>query len=228
MFSAAIFDMDGLLLDSERPVRDAWFVLARQHELTLTETTYLQCIGKNTIDTDAILSPVFQNSLPYRDACAAVARLLEDAFAAEGYAVKPGVFELLQWLRKAGIPCGVASSTDKEEVMHRLQRADLLEFFDGVSGGDEVSRGKPSPDLFLLAANRLQTPPQQCLVFEDSEFGAMGGLAAGMSVVLVPDLKTPSAAIQAQCLAVLDSLEQTLPLRDEWFDVVRRNPQATL
>jgi HAD superfamily hydrolase (TIGR01509 family) len=222
MFTAAIFDMDGLLLDSERPVRDAWFTLARRHGAVMTEAIYLECIGRNAVDTDAVLGPVFEGVMPYAEACGEVERILEATWSETGYAPKPGVLDLLQWLREADIPCAVASSTHKEEVIHRLQKAGLLEFFDSVSGGDEVSRGKPNPDLFLLASDRIRTSPQHCVVFEDSEFGAMAGLSAGMSVVLVPDLKIASAEVQRQCLTVLDSLEGTLSLRAEWFALAQR------
>lgn len=222
MFHAAIFDMDGLLLDSEWPVKDAWFTLARQHGLNLTEAIYLQCIGRNAADTDAVLAPVFQSALSYGEACREVERMLESKWGATGYLPKPGVTDLLEWLSEADIPCAVASSTGKEEVIRRLERAGLIGFFDSISGGDEVSRGKPNPDLFLLASERIGVAPQQCVIFEDSEFGAMAGLAAGMSVVLVPDLKIADASVQKNCLRVLASLEHSADFRVEWFALAQR------
>jgi HAD superfamily hydrolase (TIGR01509 family) len=216
MFSAAIFDMDGLLLDSERPVKDAWQALARQHGASLSDAIYLQCIGKNAPDTDAVLAPVFEGRISYSEACAAVTASLRESLR-QGYPVKPGVIDLLTRLRALRVPCAVASSTDRDEVVHRLEKAGLIDFFDSISGGDEVVRGKPNPDLFLLAAQRIAAEPRNCVVFEDSEFGAMGGLAAGMSVVLVPDLKIPAQSVQQQCLMVLTSLEDALQSMDEWF-----------
>src|SRR4029453_166271 len=113
---------------------------------------------------------------------------------------------LLQALRNRAVTCVVASSTHHDEVRSRLAQAGLAGYFSAVSGGDEVERGKPHPDLFLLAAQRAGHDPSLCLVFEDSEHGARGAIAAGMWVVIVPDLKTPSDDAAAACVAVLASL----------------------
>jgi beta-phosphoglucomutase-like phosphatase (HAD superfamily) len=102
-------------------------------------------------------------------------------------------------------------------VRRRLDRTGLLGFFGAVCSGDEVRKGKPSPDLFLLASQRLGVAPQDCLVFEDSEYGVIGALAAGMSAVIVPDLKLPGADTASNCIAVLESLEQALPRCAAWF-----------
>ena len=144
--------------------------------------------------------------------------LIAQALGDEGYAVKAGVVALLQALHARGVPCVVASSTHRAEVERRLAQAGLARYFDGFSGGDEVRRGKPHPDLFLLAAQRAQQAPQDCLVFEDSEHGARGAIAAGMSVVIVPDLKAPSDEARAGCLAVLASLLEAQHLV-EWFPI---------
>lgn len=217
MYKAAIFDLDGLLIDSERAIRDAWLQVARRNNVVLTEAEYLRVVGCNETDAKTILDEIFDENFSFEEARRCVAVLLSESDAAHGCEVKPGAVALLSWLRAQAVPCCVASSTRGTEVRRRLDQSALLVFFGPICGGDEVAKGKPSPDLFFLASQRLGVKPEDCLVFEDSEHGAIGALAAGMSAVIVPDLKTPSADIRASCIAVLQSLEQALPLCEAWF-----------
>jgi HAD superfamily hydrolase (TIGR01509 family) len=217
MYVAAIFDMDGLLLDSERPIRDAWLLAARDAGLTLSEAAYLTVVGTNEIDSKAALCEILGDEASYELVRARADALVREHETRAGYATKAGAGELLSLLGARGIACGVASSTRRAEVRRRLDAAGLAGYFRAISGGDEVTRGKPHPDLFLLAADRLGARSDACLVFEDSEAGATGALAAGMSVVMVPDLKRPDADIQAACVGVLRSLMDALPHCDAWF-----------
>ena len=216
-FRAAVFDMDGLLLDSERPIRDAWMRATRELGVTLGEREYLDVVGRNEADSRGRLQAMLGETCSYDTVRARAAVLIDEALGAAGYAVKAGVVALLDALREREVPCVVASSTHVVEVKRRLQVAQLAHYFGGFSGGDEVQRGKPHPDLFLLAAQRAGADPTQCLVFEDSEHGARGAIAAGMSVVIVPDLKTPGDDARAASLAVLASLHDAQVHVDDWF-----------
>lgn len=129
----------------------------------------------------------------------------------------PGVQAMLGRCRTARLPCAVASSTKREQLEDRLHRAGLHGYFAGFAGGDEVDHGKPAPDIFLLAAQRLGVEARRCLVFEDSEHGARGAIAAGMGVVIVPDLTVPSAEARAFSTAVLTSLEEADHFFSDWF-----------
>ena len=216
-FRAAIFDMDGLLLDSERPMRDAWLQAARELGAALDEREYLEVVGRNAVDSRALLQERLGPACSYDAVGERATALLADTLAQRGYAVKAGALRLLQALRERGVPCAVASSTARAEVEQRLHDALLAPFFAGLSGGDEVTRGKPHPDLFLLAAHRLHHAPHHCLVFEDSEPGTRAALAAGMGVVIVPDLKRPADDTCAASLAVLESLHEAQARLDTWF-----------
>jgi HAD superfamily hydrolase (TIGR01509 family) len=216
-FRAAVFDMDGLLLDSERPIRDAWHAATRELGVTLSDDDYLAVVGRNEADSRAELQRLLGAAVSYDAVHARASVLIEQALGADGYAVKAGVIALLQALRDRGVTCVVASSTRHDEVQRRLAQAGLAAYFSAVSGGDEVARGKPHPDLFLLAAQRAGHDPVECLVFEDSEHGARGAIAAGMSVVIVPDLKTPGDDAAAGSLAVLASLHDAQVHVGDWF-----------
>jgi HAD superfamily hydrolase (TIGR01509 family) len=176
MYTTAIFDMDGLLLDSERPTRDAWESVLVGMGLVYDHSLYLSAVGRNLADTRVLLTQGHGEGFDFDEALTQVRQRLADTVGHTGYAVKPGAQRLLDGLSSRGIRRAVASSTAINHIGSRLQRAGLLDYFETLAGGDEVQRGKPEPDIFLLAASRLGVAPHTCLVFEDSSYGAQGGL----------------------------------------------------
>jgi len=217
VYAAAVFDMDGLLLDSERPVRDAWLQVAAELGVALTPAGYLDLIGRNHRDSSLRLRAIFDDDALLADAHRRVDLALAARFGTRPFEVKPGARRLLQGLRDARIPCAVASSTAHAEVRRRLARAGLIDFFAAVCGGDEVERGKPEPDIYLLAVERLGASAARSLAFEDSGHGALAALAAGLGVVVVPDLKPPEPAWQARAVALLSTLEAACEHSPAWF-----------
>jgi len=216
-FTAAIFDMDGLLLDSERAIMESWQQAAREFGAELKTEHYLQLIGRRGADVRTLFRSILPEGFPFDEARARARVLSTERRAREGFLVKPGVQQLLARLAQHAVPAAVASSTHRDEVERRLSMTQLHSQFAAITGGDEVQHGKPAPDIFLLAAERLGVEPQQCVVFEDVEHGAHGALAAGMQVVIVPDLKQPSPDIQIRCLAVLPTLEHVEHTFVSWF-----------
>ncbi|CAN5848994.1 HAD family phosphatase [soil metagenome] len=219
-YTAAVFDMDGLLLDSERPVRAAWLHVAASLGVELTAPIYLDLVGLNHRESTARLQAIFGDAALLADAHAQVVARLAAQFGDKPFDVKPGARRLLQSLREAGVPCAVASSTTHDEVRRRLERAGLLGFFGAVCGGNEVAHGKPNPDIYLLAVKRLGASATRTLAFEDSGHGALAALAAGLGVVLVPDLKPAEPAWQSRSTAVLVSLNEACERCNEWFGFV--------
>ena len=217
-YTAVIFDMDGLLLDSERPIRDAWLRVAAALGVHLSGADYLGVVGLNHVDSWARMLALFGGD----ETLLASAQRRVDDLLADGppFAAKPGAARLLQALREAGVACAVASSTHHAEVRRRLARADLLDHFDAICGGDEVQRGKPSPDLYLLALQRLGVVPAAAIAFEDSSHGVQAALAAGLATVAVPDLKAPPPEWLARCLAVLPSLDAACAHCQDWFGAI--------
>lgn len=212
-FTAAVFDMDGLLLDSERPVRDAWLGAAVAGGIALSEADYLTLVGLNHRDADARLLAIF-GAAALRRARDHVGAALA---AAAPFAARPGAQRLLRALHAAAIPCAVASSTHHAEVRCRLEGAGLLDFFGVTCGGDEVAHGKPAPDLYRLALARLGVAASDAMAFEDSGPGVRAALAAGLATVAVPDLKPPEPDWLARCHAVFPSLDAALDPARGWF-----------
>jgi HAD superfamily hydrolase (TIGR01509 family) len=219
-FAAAVFDMDGLLLDSERPIRDAWLQAAQELGVALAPADYLSVVGLNHIDSNARLLALFGAEPEVLGAARLRAQaLLAERFSTRAFDVKPGARRLLQCLGAGAVPCAVASSTHRTEVQRRLTSAGLIDFFAAICGGDEVDRGKPAPDLYSLALARLGARARQTLAFEDSGHGVQAALAAGLAVVTVPDLKAPDPSWQARCMGVLPSLEAACDYCVQWFGI---------
>jgi HAD superfamily hydrolase (TIGR01509 family) len=219
MFSAAIFDMDGLLIDSERPIMAAWIEAARTLDIELSHTQYLQVVGLATVESEVILGSLLGGPEAYRHAIAHVRKLLqlERSDGTPLFPIKPGAAEFLTALRRRGTRCAVASSSTSAQIQACLGSLDVLHHFEAFAGGDEVARAKPDPALYLLAASRLGVDPAQCIAFEDSENGAKAALAAGLRVVIVPDLKHPPASIVEQAFHVLASLNDATAHLPRWF-----------
>jgi HAD superfamily hydrolase (TIGR01509 family) len=220
LFKVAVFDMDGLLLDSERPIRDAWLVAAQSLGVALDGADYLTVVGLNHTDSRARMLALFGGDADRLAAAHAQVEMhLAERFGRLAFDIKPGARRLLQALQAADIHCAVASSTHRVELLHRLGKADMTHFFEAVCGGDEVANGKPAPDLYLLALERLGADASRSLAFEDSGHGVRAALAAGLAVVNVPDLKPPDASLQALCLAVVPTLNAVLERKFEWFGI---------
>ncbi len=222
MFAGALFDMDGLLIDSERVIMAAWLQAARGAGVPLSAEAFTAVIGRAAAESEAILAELLGGREAHASVRASVERALGALTHAERYPIKPGAAHVLQQLAAAGVPCAVASSSSRAEIEERLASAGVLHHFAAVAGGDEVPRGKPDPAVYQLAASRAGVASAQCLAFEDSVNGARSALASGAALVLVPDLVRPPAELAAQCLAVLGSLGEALPRLGGWFPALNR------
>ncbi|KVF76809.1 HAD family phosphatase [Burkholderia diffusa] len=216
-FSAALFDMDGLLVDSERTIMNTWIDVSTAHGVVLTEIDYLQIVGRSFAEGQVILARLIGDT----DTFDAVRTVVRERLAAPEphpkFPLKSGALALLETLAQAGIPCAVASSSARDVIRARLDAVGVLPFFRAIAGGDEVARGKPDPAVYRLAAERLGVPAHACVAFEDSDFGAQSAAGAGASVVTVPDLKAPTPEIVALSLHVLPSLDDAVAFVPSWF-----------
>ena len=188
--AAVVFDMDGLMFDTERLARDAWRRAMADHGYALSDDLYLTVVGRTVEGACGVFVEALGPALPIADIEAAKTRYLREMLES-GAPLKPGLPALLDGLDALGLAMAVASSTARSEVESRLARLGLPGRFRALVGGDEVVHGKPSADLFLLASERLGTTPVQRLVLEDSEAGVWAAASAGMATVMVPDLVQP-------------------------------------
>jgi HAD superfamily hydrolase (TIGR01509 family) len=203
---AVIFDMDGLMLDTEPSYKIAWQRAAVECGFPISEELYYDLIGRNRDDGERLLSGAFGSGFNLGRFHAACLKCEAEVFAESLPPAKPGLYELLALLDLHRVPKAVATSTDRRQASIHLGGLDLLRRFDVLATGDEVENGKPAPDLFLLAAVRLGVETPDCLVLEDSEAGITAAHHAGMQVYAVPDLKPPAAAVERLAQGRFDSL----------------------
>ncbi|MDO5102854.1 MAG: HAD family phosphatase [Lautropia sp.] len=187
--AAVLFDMDGLLLDSERVIAASLVAVAEEMDAQIEPAFWLSMVGK--------ASPQCQAMLAERIGADNAAELLRRGFARYSEAAlagiphRPGVLPLLDWLAARNIPCAVGTSTRQPLAGKKLAAAGLLGYFQTVVSSTDVPHPKPAPDTYLEAAKRLGVKPGRCLVLEDSPTGVRAALAAGMTAIQVPDLVLP-------------------------------------
>ena len=205
---ALIFDMDGLLLDTEGLYKRSWTKAALELGFDLSDSLYLKLIGISVADAEGVLSQNLGEKFPLDKFRSRAKILYEELHVSEGMPLKPGVRELLAWARAEELPCAVGTSTVQAEAKNRLRHHDLLDYFQVVIGADMVERGKPHPDIFVKAQESLRLPASNCLVLEDAHNGLLAAQAGGMRSCLVPDLLPPSEESFQLAEAIFSSLHE--------------------
>ncbi len=209
MVDAAIFDMDGLLFDTERLCCDAWRDVSSASGYLMEESLFLSCVGRNDRDTRTIVLKALGESFPYDEFKVKAGEWMMRAMHRGGPPEKPGIRPLLGFLRDRGAKIALATSTSERHARWMIERAGLSPFFDACAFGTEVERGKPSPDIFLLAMNRLSlSAPERIVVFEDSSAGIEAASKAGMKPVFVPDMVNPPEAVLALVWKKIERLDE--------------------
>ena len=204
---AVIFDMDGLLLDSERVYLRTFMEACQSLGLDIPDALFKRCIGTNGKRSRQILTEGCPG-LPYDELMAQWKVRYTPEILERPLPVKAGARSLLTRLVDAGVPCVVATSTDRERAFLKLEKADLDHHFQFVVGGDEVSNGKPDPEIYRVAAERVGVIAHACLALEDSDNGVRAAHGAGIPVVQVPDLVAPAPDVLALGHVVVESLSQ--------------------
>ena len=196
MIKAAIFDMDGTLLDTEQVYSDSFLEVTKAHDLPDLGHVFMQLVGVSGEGTKRILTPHLKGKVSFD-------QFLEEWFEAVGrrlsehVPVKEGVLELLTKLRNKGLLIAVATSSSHENAVSHLTKAGLIGYFEHIVGGDQVENRKPDPEPFLTAAELLGIDIKDCVIFEDSEPGTLGAVRSGGQVVQIPDLTEPTPETRA-------------------------------
>jgi HAD superfamily hydrolase (TIGR01509 family) len=204
--SAAIFDMDGLMLDTEPLAARAWTEAACGIGIAFDASVTPRLVGRTFSDCRRLIADHHGDAYPVDTLMDAWHAAYDAIVAREGIVLKPGLLELLDWLERQRIPKAVATSTRRTRAEAKLERCGLIERFSAVVGGDDVARGKPAPDIFLAAAAKLARPPAECVVLEDSEPGMQAAAAAGIPVIIVPDTHAAPNVIGAGAPLVVSTL----------------------
>jgi len=208
MVRALIFDMDGLLIDTERLAAATWTEAAGAAGFDLDEATVRGTVGLDHVLTRAYYLRLFGDRFPFDRVEACHRGLFRNRIARDGVPLKLGAERILTEAERLGLGVALGTSSRAVYAHTMLWLAGIVDRFQALATRDLVPAGKPAPDVFLKAAELLGRDPGECLVFEDSPTGVLAARAAGMPVALVPDLITPAPEVRSQCVAVFASLEE--------------------
>ena len=202
MIKAIIFDMDGLMIDSERVTFECYQERLKDMNLTMDEEFYKTLLGKPIKGIYQRFYDVYGNDFPIENVIQDVHQLMAERFETEGVPVKKGLVELLHYLKDNNYKTIVATSSNRDRV------AKITEFFDDSICGDEVTKGKPNPEVFLKSCQKLGVNVDEAIVLEDSEAGIQASYDANIKVICIPDMKYPEKQYEEKTFKILKDLTE--------------------
>lgn len=216
MIGAVLFDMDGTVFDTEVIYRRCWFRAAKDVGFDEDMDLFLHRVSAlNLTDMAALVRRVYNSNVPFEVLWARWLECVDEELASGVLPLKAGAPEILFDLKEKGIKIALVTSSGQKTVARYLQMSRLEGVFDVIMTGDRVKNGKPHPEIFLTAAERLGIPPAYCMVVEDSHNGIRAGHAAGMVTVMVPDLHPCTEELYPLLWRCCDTLTDIIPLIDE-------------
>lgn len=216
-YGAVMLDMDGLMLDTERIYYRAQREAAAQLGFDADDKLMISFVGLSVEECELRMRDAAGPGFQLEEYRTLWPRLWRDYVSQDGVPHKTGLTPLLDWLREDRIPCAVVTSTFEDDALLSLRAAGIDQHFDVVVSGDMVAQSKPAPDIYLLAAERLDVNPKKSVALEDSDAGVLAAVSAGMRAIMIPDLREPSEEARAAADAVLSTLTEALPLLKEWL-----------
>lgn len=216
MIKAVIFDMDGLMIDSERVTFEGYQHIMSKMGKTITEDFYITLLGKPIKGIFQRFYDVYGNDFPIESVITDVHRYMAERFETEGVPLKTGLVELLKYCREKGYRTIVATSSNRNRVDTILKSADIEQYFDDSICGDEVTKGKPDPEVFLKSCMKLGVNTDEAVVLEDSEAGIQASYAAGIKVICVPDMKQPEPEYAQKTFMIVTDLNKV----KDWLETL--------
>lgn len=213
--NTVVFDMDGVLFDTERLCQESWITAAEEDGLPGMQEIFPQCIGLNANDSRRIVLGAYGEDFDYEGFRQRASDWFWDYIEKNGLPLMPGVRELLAWLEESGWTVGLASSTRRTSVQKCLERAGIGGYFRAVVTGDMVEHSKPQPDIYLMACRELGVEPEQAYAIEDSPNGIRSAHAAGMVPLMVPDMIAPDAEMEGLSKRIFRDLGEVLDFLKE-------------
>ena len=208
MIKAIIFDMDGLMIDSERVTFECYQERLKDMNLTMDEEFYKTLLGKPIKGIYQRFYDVYWNDFPIENVIQDVHQLMAERFETEGVPVKKGLVKLLHYLKDNNYKTIVATSSNRDRVDKILAQAKITEFFDDSICGDEVTKGKPNPEVFLKSCQKLGVNVDEAIVLEDSEAGIQASYDANIKVICIPDMKYPEKQYEEKTFKILKDLTE--------------------
>ena len=209
-FEAVVFDMDGVIFDSERAIMGCWQEVAAKHDIRDLEKNFMLCVGVTEKRTREIMLEAYGEDVPYDDFAGEASVLFHEKYDGGRLPIKSGVIEILQFLKDSGKKIALASSTRRENVVAQLRDAGVLDYFEELVTGDMVTHSKPHPEIFVLACEKIGVDPQDAYAIEDSFNGIRSAKSGGLRPIMVPDLLPADDEMKSLAETVKDSLEDVI------------------
>ena len=207
-FQGVVFDVDGTLLDSERLMHRVWKDVGAEMGWPQPGEDYLEFVGNGRSVIFEKMIAFYGPDFPKEEFLRRCGHRLQAQMEQHGVPLKPGVRELLDFLKAKGIPMALATSTAMVRTRPRMEMAGLSDYFQAMITGDQLERGKPHPDIYLTACAALGTDPRHTLAVEDSRNGILSASAAGMPVAMIPDMIPPTPELEELWWKLFPSLEE--------------------
>ncbi len=212
MIQAVVFDMDGVLFDTERMSLRLWKQVCENMGCVDVTQHAPQYMGLNPVQQKAFFLRQFGADFPYDEFMRKSREAVAEEIRKNGVPVKPGLYELLEYLKSHRYLVAVATSTRRATAMGHFEDANITGYLHQIICGDMVEKSKPDPDIYLKAAAALGVAPQYCMAVEDSPNGIASACASGMKTVMVPDLVQPTPELRQKLFACVPSLSEIVPL----------------
>lgn len=210
MYKAVLFDMDGLIIDTEKHYQKAWIQAAKElgFNMTVKEQLYLRSCTKKY--AEPIMQKFFGPDFDYDKVRNRRKEIMDEDLKKFGIEKKPYVDEILDFLKEEGIKRALVTATHETKAREYLKEIELEEKFDKVICADMVENGKPDPDIYLFACKKIGEKPSDCLALEDSPNGVRSAYSAGVDVIMVPDLSEPDEELNKMILKSAGSLKDVI------------------
>lgn len=203
---AFIFDMDGLILDTERIAFKSYKEALKEYGYDFTEAFFLTLVGTNVKLTKELCLNRYGSWFPFDLLHENHNKITEEYIKKNGVPLKEGVNELIDYLKEKDYKIALATSSDREKAEYLLELVKIKDKFDYIICGNDIVNSKPNPEIFLKAAENLKVEPKECVVFEDSKFGVKAAVNAGMKVINVPDMKMPNSEVKSMAFKIFNNL----------------------
>lgn len=213
---AVLFDMDGLMVDTESLATEAFIHSAKKQGYDMTKEETLLVLGFTTKSIYEFWENYFKNSdVSGKQLVDDHYKYIENILFTTGPRKMPYIEELLKYLKESNYKVAVASSSNMNHIINNMEKTGLKKYIDEFASGAEVENGKPAPDVFLLAAERLGVKPEECLVLEDSKAGVIAGSSAGAKVIMVPDMFKPDEECKERTYRIVGNLGEVISVLEE-------------
>ncbi|MBO5163012.1 MAG: HAD family phosphatase [Ruminococcus sp.] len=210
IIKGAVFDMDGLMIDTEKLYLRYWKQAAADFGYTMEDKHVFAIRSLARKFSIPMLKGFFGEDFPTEEVRARRTELINAHIAEHGIVVKKGLFELLEYLKQHNIRIAVATATPQNRTMMYLDKINVLDYIDSVVCGDMVTTGKPDPEIYLTAAKALDLPPDECAAFEDSPNGIKAAYSAGCHAIMIPDMTPPENELLPMLSGVYESLDEAV------------------